>query len=136
MQIILFTLNDRHYAISTDMVEEISKQIPSTNVPNSPDWVEGIINLRGNVVTLLNLSKLLQQDDSICYNNIIIISNNDEKIGLMVQEVLQVLDIDSGDIQTLNSDEDDGMLGIVQIGEEIIDIIEIEKLLSKNEGFI
>ena len=55
MQIILFTLNDRHYAISTDMVEEISKQIPSTNVPNSPEWVEGIINLRGNVVTLLNL---------------------------------------------------------------------------------
>ena len=136
MQIILFTLNDRHYAISTDMVEEISKQIPSTNVPNSPDWVEGIINLRGNVVTLLNLSKLLQQDDSICYNNIIIISNNDEKIGLMVQEVLQVLDIEPEDIQTLNSDEDDGMLGIVQIGEEIIDILEIEKLLSKNEGFI
>ena len=136
MQIILFTLNDRHYAISTDMVEEISKQIPSTNVPNSPDWVEGIINLRGNVVTLLNLSKLLQQDDSICYNNIIIMNNNDEKIGLMVQEVLQVLDIELEDIQTLNSDEDDGMLGIVQIGEEIIDILEIEKLLSKNEGFI
>jgi purine-binding chemotaxis protein CheW len=136
MQIILFTLNDRHYAISTDMVEEISKQIPSTNVPNSPDWVEGIINLRGNVVTLLNLSKLLQQDDSICYNNIIIMNNNDEKIGLMVQEVLQVLDIEPEDIQTLNSDEDDGMLGIVQIGEEIIDILEIEKLLSKNEGFI
>jgi len=136
MQIILFTLNDRHYAISTDMVEEISKQIPSTNVPNSPEWVEGIINLRGNVVTLLNLSKLLQQDDSICYNNIIIMNNNDEKIGLMVQEVLQVLDIEPEDIQTLNSDEDDGMLGIVQIGEEIIDILEIEKLLSKNEGFI
>ena len=54
----------------------------------------------------------------------------------MVQEVLQVLDIEPEDIQTLNSDEDDGMLGIVQIGEEIIDILEIEKLLSKNEGFI
>jgi purine-binding chemotaxis protein CheW len=63
-------------------------------------------------------------------------NNNDEKIGLMVQEVLQVLDIEPEDIQTLNSDEDDGMLGIVQIGEEIIDILEIEKLLSKNEGFI
>ena len=136
MQIILFTLNDRHYAIPTDMVEEISNQIPSTIVPNSPAWVEGLINLRGNVVTLLNLSKLLQQDDSICYNNIIIITINDEKIGLLVQDVLQVMDIAPEAIQKLSSDQDDGIMGVVQIGEDIVDILGIEKLLSKNEGFI
>ena len=62
MQVIVFTLGENKYAISTDKVEEITKNDQSTEVPNSLDWVEGLINLRGNVVTLLNLSKLLQQD--------------------------------------------------------------------------
>jgi len=136
MQIIVFTLNDKHYAITTDKVDEISKQIQSTLVPNSLDWVEGLINLRGNVVTLLNLSKLLHQNDSICYNNIIIINNNEEKVGLMVKDVVQVMDIQTEDIQKINSDILDGILGIVKIDEVIINIIDIEILLSKNEGFI
>jgi purine-binding chemotaxis protein CheW len=136
MQIIVFTLNDNNYAITTDMVEEISRDIPSTIVPNAPNWVEGLINLRGNVVTLLNLSKLLQQEDSVCYNNIIIINNNDEKVGIMVQEVVQVIDIKDDDIQCLNSDASDGILGIVQLDDLIINILDIDTLLSKNEGFI
>lgn len=136
MQIIVFTLNDNNYAITTDMVEEISRDIASTIVPNAPNWVEGLINLRGNVVTLLNLSKLLQQEDSVCYNNIIIINNNDEKVGIMVQEVIQVIDIKDDDIQCLNSDASDGILGIVQLDDLIINILDIDTLLSKNEGFI
>ena len=136
MQIIVFTLNEKHYAITTDKVEEISKQIPSTVVPNAPDWVEGLINLRGNVVTLLNLSKLLQQTDNVCYNNIIIINNENEKIGLMVKDVMQVMDIDEDDIQRQNSFESDGILGIIKVSDIIINIIDLEPLLSKNEGFI
>jgi purine-binding chemotaxis protein CheW len=136
MQIIVFTLNDNSYAITTDMVEEISRDIPSTIVPNAPNWVEGLINLRGNVVTLLNLSKLLQQEDSVCYNNIIIINSNDEKVGIMVQEVIQVIDIKDDDIQCLNEDVSDGILGIVQLDDLIINILDIDTLLSKNEGFI
>lgn len=136
MQIIVFSLNEKYYAITTDKVEEISKQIPSTNVPNSPDWVEGLINLRGNVVTLLNLSKLLQQTDSVCYNNIIIINNENEKIGLMVKDVIQVMDIEDDEIQKLNSSESDGILGILKTSNMVINIIDLDILLSKNEGFI
>lgn len=136
MQIIVFSLNEKHYAITTDRVEEISKQIPSTKVPNAPDWVEGLINLRGNVVTLLNLSKLLQQTDSVCYNNIIIINNESEKIGLMVKDVVQVMDIDDNEIQKLNDNESDEILGILKVTNMVINIIDLEILLSKNEGFI
>ena len=129
MQIIVFTLNNKHYAIETNMVEEISKKIPSTLVPNSPDWVEGLINLRGNVVTLINLGKLLHQTDSICYNNIIIIHRDEEKIGLMVKDVVQVMDIQKKDIQTINNESVDGITGIVEIEGLIINIIDIDILL-------
>ena len=136
MQIIVFSLNEKYYAIGTSKVEEISKQMPSTNVPNSPDWVEGIINLRGNVITLLNLNKLLQQNDSVCYNNIIIINKESEKIGLMVDDVTQVMDIKEEDIQNYKDDKSDGILGIINDSNRIINIIDLEILLSKNEGFI
>ena len=134
MQIIVFTLKDKYYAMSTDKVEEISKKIPSTKVPNSPTWVEGLINLRGYVVTLVNLSKLLHQDDGVCYNNIIIIHNNEEKIGLMVRNVKEVMNIKTEDIQRIEDKGSDGIIGIVRMKGNIINIIDIEKLLSKNEG--
>lgn len=133
MQIITFTIGDKHYAIATDKVDEISKNINSTLVPNAPSWVEGVINLRGNVVTLLNLSKLLHIEDNLCYN-IIIINNEDEKVGLMVRDVDQVMEVDLGDIQKFNSEDSDGTLGILKLDGEIINIIDIDVLLSKNEG--
>lgn len=131
MQIILFTLNDKYYAISTDKVEEISKNIASTMVPNSPHWVEGLINLRGNVVTLVNLSKLLLQDEDVCYNNIIIIHNEEEKVGLMVKDVMEVMDIQNEDLQKIDNKVFDGIIGIVRKDERIINVIDIDKLLFK-----
>ena len=134
LQIIIFSVKDKYYAMSTDKVEEISKKMTATKVPNAPHWIEGLINLRGYVVTLVNLSKLLHQDDDICYNNIIIINNNDEKIGLMVKGVKEVMNIKEEDIQRMEEKESDGIVGIVRINGEIINIIDIEKLISKNEG--
>lgn len=129
MQIIVFTLSNKYYAIATDKVEEISRMIASTIVPNSPEWVEGLINLRGNVVTLVNLCKLLRQSDDGCYNNIIIIHKEEEKVGLMVKDVIEVIDINSEDIQKINDEIVDGILGIVQMDEEIVNIIDIDMLL-------
>lgn len=136
MQIIVFKINGKDYAINTNIVEEISREISSTMVPNAPEWVEGIINLRGDVITLLNLSKLLHQENSLCYNNIIIIQNNDEKVGLMVDEVVQVMDIEDKDIQKMSKTAHDSIVGIAHIDHMIINIIDIEILLSKNEGSI
>ncbi|MDD2447105.1 MAG: chemotaxis protein CheW [Tissierellia bacterium] len=136
MQVIVFTLGENKYAISTDKVEEITKNDQSTEVPNSLDWVEGLINLRGNVVTLLNLSKLLQQDTSMCYNNIIILKDDDDKVGLLIGNVDQVLDVEDKDIQKLTDEDKSEFTGIIQINDEIVNMINIEILLTKNEGLI
>ena len=134
MQIIVFTLSDKYYAISTDRVEEITKHLAFTLVPNSPDWVEGLINLRGNVVTLVNLSKLLHQEEDMCYNNIIIIHNEEEKVGLLVKDVMEVMNIEEDEFQKVSKEDLDGILGIVRRDGRIINIVDIDKLLFKNEG--
>lgn len=133
MQIIVFKLDDKVYAIETGTVEEITKRVTSTKVPNAPEWVDGLINLRGNVITLLNLSKLLHQQDSVCYNNIIIIRNKEEMVGLMVEEVIQVMEISSGDIQRISNDNKDGIVGIIHLENMIINIIGMEDLF-KNQN--
>lgn len=134
MQIIIFTLGEQYYALRTDNVEEISKNIAITKVPNAPIWIEGIINLRGNVVSIINLSNLLQQEDNLCYNNIIIVRNQEEKVGILVKDVIEVVDIAEEDIQNINHDSTDGILGIIRIDGRIINIIDVDILLSKNEG--
>lgn len=134
MQIITFTLGDKYYAIYTDKVDEICDRIDSIMVPNSPNWVKGIINLRGSVVTLIDLSKLLRLDDSLCYNNIIVIHNEDDKIGLMVKDVIEVRDLQTSEIQKISHNDLNVMLGIVTVDERIINIIDIDGLLFKNEG--
>lgn len=133
MQIIVFKLDDKVYAIETGTVEEITKRVTSTKVPNAPEWVDGLINLRGNVITLLNLSKLLHQQDSVCYNNIIIIRNKEEMVGLMVEEVIQVMEISSEDIQKISNDNKDGIIGIIHLENMIINIIGMEDLF-KNQN--
>lgn len=134
MQIIVFTLGEKQYAIPTDKVEEIIRNTDSTKVPNSPNWVEGLINLRGNVVTLLNLNKLLYQEDDTEHNNIIIINDEETQTGLLIEDVVQVMDIEKKDIQSISEESKDGFLGVLQTDDAIVNIIDIEILLNKNEG--
>ena len=130
MKIIVFTLGEKYYAISTEKVDEISKKIPSTNIPNSPEWVEGLINLRGNVVTLVNLSQLLQQEDDQCYNNIIIINNTDEKTGILVKDVFEVANIDNKDIQKITDEESEHIMGIIRMEDNLINIVDFDNLIQ------
>ena len=130
MQIIIFKLKDKYYALNTDMVEEISKTITSTNVPNAPEWIDGLTNLRGYVVTLLNLGFLLEIEESLCYNNIIICNYQDEKIGLLVEEIIGVREIETDMIRKVSNNMKKGILGILQTKDFIVNIIDVNSLLD------
>lgn len=133
MQIVIFLLGEKHYGFKTEKVLEISKEANPTIVPNSPDWVEGLVNLRGDIVTMVNLSKVLQLDDTLCYNKFIILENNGEKIGLMVTDVIEVINMDEEEFQKVDNIENNGVVGIIKLDGEIVNIIDINNLL-KNEG--
>lgn len=136
MQVIVFSLNEKLFAIPTNKVSEITKSMPLIKVPNAPDWVEGLINLRGNVVTIINLSKILFIEDKLCYNSIIILNYEDDLLGLLVDEVEQVLNIKEEQIQILKKEDNQNIMGIVDINDKIIDVIDIEKLVEQIENKI
>lgn len=128
---IIFTLNENYYAFSSENVEEITNKMPWTPVPQSPAWVQGLVNLRGNVITLINFYKLLSPKDEIeevCYNNIIIVKNDEEKIAFMVDEVAWVLDIEPSAIQQLDDKTDELVSSVIQVKDQIVSVINMEKL--------
>ena len=136
-QIIVFTLNNNYYAFLSEDVEEILKKMSWKTIPQSPDWVQGLINLRGNVITLINFYKLLSPSveiEELCYNNIIIVKNNDEKLAFMVDNVEWVTEIDLETIQQVANQADDHIIGLIQVKDQMVNIINMETLFYKNEG--
>ena len=131
MQIIVFNVNEKYFGVSTENIEEIIRKISSTNVPKAPYGVEGLTNLRGEVITLLSLSKLLHLGEGMCYNNVIIIKYNDYKIGILINEILKVIEIEKDEIEHLSADN---KKGILQLEDIIVNIIDIGELLVENEG--
>jgi len=129
-QIIVFTLGEKYYAVDSGQVEEISKMIDSTLVPNAPKHIKGLINLRGNVVALVDLSKLLQRQEEECYNNIVIMNKEDEKIGILVTEVKEVLKIQEEDIEKVSKETKGGVVGIIQLGENLVNYIDLARIIS------
>lgn len=128
---IIFTLNENYYAFSSENVEEITNKMPWTTVPQSPSWVQGLVNLRGNVITLINFYKLLSPTDEtkeLWYNNIIIVKNDEEKIAFMVDDVAWVLDIEPSAIQQLDNKTDELVSSVIQVKDQIVSVINMEKL--------
>lgn len=134
MQIIVFNVNEKYFGISTENIDEITRKISTTSVPKAPYGVEGLTNLRGDVITLLSLSKLLHLGEGLCYNNVIIIKNNDYKVGILINEILKVIDIEKDEIEHLSIDSQKGIKGILQLDDIIVNIIDIGDLLVENEG--
>lgn len=134
MQIIVFNVNDKYFGLNTENIEEITKKISTTKVPNAPFGVEGLTNLRGDVIPLISLSKLLHLGQDVCYNNVIIIKNRDYKAGILINEILKVMEIEDNRIEQLSLETEKGIKGILQLEDIIVNIIDIDDLLAKNEG--
>lgn len=128
MQMILFKLNQQHYLISATMVEEVVDTIAITKVPLAPSWVEGLINLRGTVITVVNLAKLIDVADSPINQNILVLNNEGMRQGFLIEEVLEVLEIEANDIQLAGTNQAKHFVGVVSLDDIIANIIDVNQL--------
>lgn len=133
MQIVVFKLGDEHFAVETDRVQGINDIMSITRVPKAPKYIKGLINLRGSIKSLVDLNLLLNVSHEDEQNNIIILTVEDEEIGILVDEVEEVLDIDEKSIQKLDKDNDKNqpyIKGILNYEDKLLTIIDIDKLLN------
>lgn len=91
-QIVVFELDGQYYALPILEIQEIIRTVDVTPVPNTNNYVEGVINLRGNVIPIINLRKRLglSKTEKNDETRIVVVEHNEEKIGLVVDKVLEV----------------------------------------------
>lgn len=134
---VIFKLGIEHYGIPINNVLSIERTSKMTRIPNSPEYILGLINLRGDVVPVIDLSYKLGLDSSEIDNNtrVIIVKENEIVVGLMVDSSSEVLEISDEDIDKPPVSESNELLNYVNgIGKTSLDrmiiILNIQKLLE------
>jgi len=120
-------------------IQEINKDIKMTEVPQSPDYVMGILNLRGQIVTTIDLGKKLGLSSSELNDNSrnIIVNSKDEYIGLLVDRIGDVIKAERSKIERApaNVGEMQGKYfdGVYKLEDSLVGILNLEKVLNIEE---
>ena len=138
-QILVFNINNELYGIDILKVQEILNFIQPTPIPNCPDYLKGIINLRGTIILVIDLRARFHFDAPMDPENcvIVVVAIGNKKYGLVVDSVSDVLTINENDIQEdidINSGIDNRYItGLVKANEQMIILVNIDKVFLKNE---
>ena len=117
-------------------IQEINKQIEVTEVPQSAEYVTGVLNLRGRIVTVMDLGKKLglSSIEMSKDNRNIIVDSEDEQIGLLVDRISDVLIADSSQIElapaNIGNIQGKFFNGVYKTDKSLIGILNIEEVLK------
>jgi len=138
-QFVLFKMAEELYGININCVSEIIRMQQVTKIPKTPDFVEGIINLRGRIIPVIDLRKQLELG-AVKYDHntrVIVISMEEETVGIIVEEVTEVFTLPAESIEKIASIESRIDLGFIQgIGkwnEKLIILLETKKILQDQQ---
>lgn len=131
MQIVIFKLNDEQFAVETAKVQGINDMMEITKVPKAPNHIKGLINLRGSIISLLDINLLLDLPKDVNQTNIIILNMNEEQVGITVDQVDEVLEIEESLIERIDDERRKGYIkGVINFKDRIVTLIDIDKLLN------
>ena len=137
MKIITFTILEKEYALEIKSVSQVIRIKEITPIPQAPDFVEGVINWYGKVMPLISLRKKfsLEKQDSNKLNRIIITRVQGHHIGIIVDQVTDVLNLEAANLEPPDAlfRETNYLVGIGKIGNRLILLMDAEKLLSPQE---
>ena len=138
-----FTLAEEEYGIGILKVKEIIGIMAITTVPRTPDYMKGVINLRGKVIPVADLRlkfgmEALGYTERTCIIVVEITGNNQKiQMGILVDSVSEVLNIKAGDIEDTpnfgNHLDTEYILGMAKTGGRVKILLDIDKVLSNSE---
>ena len=133
MQYIGFQLNTIEYSIPILKVREIIKTPSITRMPQSPVYVEGITNIRGKVIPIINLKKLIHLDgDQERRGNVIVISSGKIIFGILVDAITGVINLDASTIEPAErflSERVEQVEGVAKLSDRLVVLLDSRKLL-------
>jgi len=138
VQFVLFELEDEIYAVEIHKVIEILKMVNITPIPGAPDFIEGIINLRGKIVVVTDLKRRFNLKGERSGTHIIIVESGRNVFGVIVDDVLEVLRVVSDEIKEALSIitekiHTNYLNGVLILNDKLIILLNIDKIFSEEE---
>ncbi len=127
------------YAIDVNYIETINEKMDIRPVPLASDYVEGVINLRGRIVPIVNLSKKIDmqfdEDEEVSYNKIIVIKYDNNEVGFLVQDVKEVVRVENNLIEQVNATKYSNLdqkyiYGIVNRNNKLIVVLNVKTIME------
>ncbi|GAB6189442.1 chemotaxis protein CheW [Marinitoga arctica] len=137
-EILSFEITNQEFGIDVEYVEMVIEREEITPVPNSKDFIEGIVNLRGRIVPVFDLTKILDLEIGENYNfdSIIIMKHDKEEFGILVNKVNNVISFDEESLDVLPSKSGKfigKVNGVLKIDKRLIVYLNLEKLFESIE---
>jgi purine-binding chemotaxis protein CheW len=139
LQIVGFRIGNETYGVRIGAVREIVRVPEITNVPSAPELVEGVINLRGKIIPVVDLRKRFGQGNiqSDKKNRILVVELENKLIGLIVTAASEVLKIAPSEIDSPGSLFADGessfVTGVGKLKGRLVILLDLSKLLQRSE---
>lgn len=138
-QIIIFTLGQEEYGLPINAIQEIIMPQALTKIPRTPEFVEGVINLRGHIIPIIDAKRKFNISATVAGidKRIIVIEHTNHTVGLIVDSVSEVVQIKSVDIEAAPveiEDETDFISGIVKLKERLVILLDNENLFSSHQS--
>lgn len=139
LQYVTFRLADETYGINVMQVQEVLRYTEIAPVPGAPSYVLGIINLRGNVVTVIDTRQRfgLMTAESTDATRIVIIEVDQQVVGIMVDSVSEVVYLRQSEIETTpnvgNEESAKFIQGVCNKNDQLLILVELNKLMSDEE---
>ena len=137
---VIFKINSEEYGVDIMKVKEVSEFKKSVSVPNAPSFVDGIINLRGDITPIISLKKrfgIIDDRSADESSRIIVVNIQDKLVGFVVDEASQVISIEDSSIDppppVVVGVDKKYIHGIGKLDERMIILLDLEKVLSEQE---
>jgi len=134
VQVLIFKLSEELFALRTERVLSINETMNVTRVPAAPEYIKGLVNLRGKILSLLDINLLLEvpHTDEI-QENIIILDLDNETVGIAVDQVVEVIDIAEHMLgESALMKHRDYIEGILKFEDSIVTLIDMDILCKKS----
>lgn len=139
-QFVVFRVHEKEFGVDIHQAREIISATDLTYIPNAPDYVLGIINLRGEIVPVIDLDKRLElseEGDQEEEDKIIIVEIDDSLIGMYVSDVTEIIRLSTQNIgsapeitQEINRDF---VAGVGKLDDRLLILLNLNRVLSKKE---
>jgi purine-binding chemotaxis protein CheW len=139
IQVVGFRVGKEHFGVPIELVHEIVRIMEITSVPDAPDFIEGVINLRGKIIPVIDLRKRFGETNitSSKKNRILVAEIMDKIVGLVVDAASEVVKIPPADIEpppnVFGETEVNYVTGVGKLANKLIILVDLGKIMQRGD---